>query len=206
MGKKNRTPFPNPGSASTIWIGPDYITDMATAFSDCAELLAKGWHDPLDAKTNAIYTNAVLALELYFKSRLVERVEDPAYMKITPDQQFEPTTEDDYYSEEDRHYIVVAQRHSRLVVPQEHKTHNVLQLFNALSQGDKDIIFKNIQAEMNRSFDMDDLVMFIESIKDYFVSKRYAFENFIEAVPSDSNYIYTVIPILRGVKKAFGYK
>ncbi len=121
MGKNDKRKPPNPGLNSTIWIDKRYITDMATAFSDCAEQLANGWHDPHDARINAIYTNAVLALELYFKSRLVKRVFDPTYMRISEDNQMIITTEEDYYNTEERDYSVVAQMHSRLVVPKKCK-------------------------------------------------------------------------------------
>ncbi len=179
---------------------------MATAFSDCAEQLANGWHDPHDARINAIYTNAVLALELYFKSRLVKRVFDPTYMRISEDNQMIITTEEDYYNTEERDYSVVAQMHSRLVVPKKMQTHDVFELFIALPDSEKEIILEHVKEETKNISDMDSLNKFIESIKNYFVSKRYAFESFLEAIPKDSNYIYTVMPILRGVRKAFGYR
>ncbi|ELY2669299.1 hypothetical protein SMZ63_002479 [Cronobacter sakazakii] len=206
MGKNDKRKPPNPGLNSTIWIDKRYITDMATAFSDCAEQLANGWHDPHDARINAIYTNAVLALELYFKSRLVKRVFDPTYMRISEDNQMIITTEEDYYNTEERDYSVVAQMHSRLVVPKKMQTHDVFELFIALPDSEKEIILEHVKEETKNISDMDSLNKFIESIKDYFVSKRYAFESFLEAIPKDSNYIYTVMPILRGVRKAFGYR
>ncbi|HGH4675502.1 TPA: hypothetical protein ACJIWR_000126 [Enterobacter bugandensis] len=206
MGKNDKRKPPNPGLNSTIWIDNKYITDMATAFSDCAEQLADGWHDPHDARTNAIYTNAVLALELYFKSRLVTREFDPTYTRVTNDAQMVITTEDDYYNTEERDYTVVAHMHSRLVVPEKFKTHNIFDLFIALKDSDKEIILERIKEETKNISDMDSLKNFIEEIKNYFVSKRYAFEFFLEAIPKDSNYIYTVMPILRGVRKAFGYR
>ncbi|MBF7995170.1 MULTISPECIES: hypothetical protein [Rahnella] len=195
---KPKTP-PNPGVSSTLWIGPEYILDMAATFSDVAINLADGWVDPLDPKKNVIYTNAVLALELYFKALLVERMTDPAYVKISEGNEFIEVTEEEYLDPEE---AIVAIHHSRLVVPKEHQTHDIHALYLSLNEDTRKKIVAEI-AELNRSIASEEVLLeFLSKIKNYFVSKRYAFEFYQEAVPVDSNYLFSLIPVLKGVRKA----
>ncbi|MNF17594.1 hypothetical protein D3C80_2211840 [compost metagenome] len=43
---------------------------------------------------------------------------------------------------------------------------------------------------------------FLSAINDFFVYKRYEFEDFISGVQADKKYLHTMIPVLRGVKSA----
>lgn len=189
----------NPGISSTLWIGPEYILGMAAAFSDVAIKLADGWVDPLDPKKNVIYTNAVLALELYFKARLVEREFAPTYIKFDENREAIEVTEEEYLNPIE---AIVAIHHSRLVVPKIHQTHDVHALYCSLSEDIRKKIVSEI-AELNPMIANEDkLLEFLSKIKEFFVSKRYAFELFQEAAPEDSNYLFSLIPVLNGVRKA----
>jgi hypothetical protein len=197
MPKKNDE-LPNPGLSSTIWIEPTYISDMASSFSEIAISLSQKWVDPHSVETNVIYTNALLALELFFKSQLVVRKNDPAYVDVSSDTP-QLTDEESYYN---ANSSVVAIHHSRLIVPQQYRTHDVEKLFSYLSSNIKEIIITEVVKETRRINNEPELVIFLGKIKNFFVDKRYDFEFFKEAVPKDSNYIHTLIPVLKGVKRA----
>jgi hypothetical protein len=96
--------------------------------------------------------------------------------------------------------------HSTLQMPSGKRTHDIHTLFNELDEEFKITLLNNITNETPLIKDMKGLDDFIFKIKDYFVAKRYAFNYFIEAVPPDANYMYVLIPVLRGIRKTFGYR
>ncbi|MFS3464773.1 hypothetical protein ACK6SV_12330 [Citrobacter freundii] len=91
--------------------------------------------------------------------------------------------------------------HSRLDLLEEHKTHNLKKLFNALSDTQKKCVTQEILQTCNTIQTATDLLQFLDTIRNYFVDKRYEFQEFIYGVPKDSNIIYTLIPVLNAIGK-----
>lgn len=194
---------PNPGLKSTIWIDNSYISDMAHGFAEVALKMATSLgSDPHQPKRNVVYTNAILAIELYFKSKFAIRAIDPAHAFMSDERTMSLGTAEQIDSGDAN----IAIMHARLEMPKGKWTHNIHKLFNLLDEEFKGIILNNIKEEASSIKSMKELEDFIFEIKDYFVTKRYAFEFFIEAVPPDANYIYDLIPVLRGIMKTFGYR
>lgn len=191
---------PNPGLKETIWIDNSYISDMAHGFSQMAlNMAATLGNDPHEPKRNVVYTNALLAIELYFKSVIAVRVIDPAHAIMNDNQTLSLGDEEQIESG----IANIALMHSRLKMPDGRKTHDIHVLFNALKEDFKKAILTNVMRETPLIKDMQCLDDFILKIKGYFVTKRYAFEFFQEAVPPDANYMFTLIPVIKGISKTF---
>lgn len=184
--------YENPGFDSTVYVLPQQIADTANAFREVANNLAKGHLDAHDVRRNVIYTNATLAIELYFKSYLVKRIAEPFDFTIENGQ----VTEADY-ADENR----VTLLHSRLEIPKEYQKHNLQLLFNALSDEVKERVTQEVLLTSNSIKNTADLMKFLDTIKYYFVDKRYEFQEFIYGVPKDSNTIYVLIPVLNAIGK-----
>ena len=92
-------------------------------------------------------------------------------------------------------------RRSYLDLLEEHKTHNLKKLFNALSDTQKKCVTQEILQTCNTIQTATDLLQFLDTIRNYFVDKRYEFQEFIYGVPKDSNMIYTLIPVLNAIGK-----
>ncbi|EKN4689605.1 hypothetical protein ABF236_003398 [Yersinia ruckeri] len=172
----------NPESDSSVYIEPQRIADTARVFSDVAIELSQNRLDTHDVELNVIYTNATLAIELYFKAFLVERVSAPYDLKGGDGE--------------------VTYWHSRLELPEEYESHSLDFLYTKLCPKLKNQLV--IEVVENTSIkSADELESFIFKIKGYFVSKRYEYERFILGVPADSNVIYTLIPLLKCIRKVF---
>lgn len=194
---------PNPGLKETIWIDNNYISEMAHGFSQMAlNMAATLENDPHEPKRNVVYTNALLAIELYFKSKIAVRVFDPAHAIINDNQTLSLGDEEQIESG----IANIAIMHSRVVMPDGRKTHDIHVLFNALEDDFKKSILTNVMNETPLIKDMKALDDFILKVKGYFVTKRYAFEFFQEAVPPDADYMLILIPVIKGISKTFGYR
>lgn len=194
---------PNPGLTDTIWIERSYIIEMAHGFSEVAAIMASTLgSDPHEPKRNVVYTNALLAIELYFKSTLAIRNFDPAHVVMIDERTMSLGSEEQIENGEAN----ITFMHSTLKMPSGKKTHDIHELFNALDEELKDAILNNIAEETSLINDMKGLDDFLFKIREYFVTKRYAFEFFIEAVPVDTNYMSVLMPVLRGISKTFGYR
>ncbi|MEM5490868.1 hypothetical protein [Enterobacter cloacae] len=193
----------NPGLTDTIMIPRSYISDMAHGFSEAALTMAATLgSDPHEAKRNVVYTNSLLAIELYFKSKLVIRKFEPANAVVIDERTIALGSEEQVENGEANIQIM----HSTLQMPIGKRTHDIHTLFNELDEEFKITLLNNIINETPLIEDMKGLDDFIFKIKNYFVAKRYAFNYFIEAVPPDANYMYVLIPVLRGIRKTFGYR
>lgn len=193
----------NPGLTNTIWIDRSYISDMAHGFSEAALTMAETLgNDPHEPKRNVVYTNSLLAIELYFKSVLVIRKFEPAHAFVIDESTIALGSKEQVENGEANIHIM----HSTLQMPSGKWTHDIHTLFKELDEKLKIALLNNIINETTLIKDMNGLEDFIIKIKEYFVRKRYAFNYFIEAVPPDANYMYVLIPVLRGIRKTFGYR
>ncbi|MCW6615617.1 hypothetical protein [Yersinia ruckeri] len=179
----------NPELDSSVYIEPQRIADTARVFSDVAIELAQNRLDTHDVKLNVIYTNATLAIELYFKAFLVERVSAPYDLKGGK-------------GEAKADELCVTFLHSRLELPEEYESHSLDFLYTKLCQKLKNQLVHEV-IENTSIKSADELESFIFKIKGYFVSKRYEYERFILGVPADSDVIYTLIPLLKCIRKVF---
>lgn len=193
MSKRKQKEYENPGFDSTIYVFPQQISDTANAFSEVATSLAKGPLDAHDVKRNVIYTNAAFAIELYFKAFLVKRISAPFDFTIENGQ-----VDKAEFDDENR----VTMWHSRLVVPREYQKHNLNLLFNALSDELKERVTQEVLQATNSIKTPTDLLKFFNDIKNYFVDKRYEFQDFISGVPKDSHIIHVLIPVLNAIGNA----
>ncbi|HAK5377454.1 TPA: hypothetical protein H1V70_004905 [Salmonella enterica] len=193
MSKRKQKEYENPGLDSTIYVLPQQIADTANAFREIAISLSKDHLDAHDVRWNVIYTNAVFAIELYFKSFLVERVSAPFDFPVKNREGFQAEFDD-----ENRATIW----HTRLDVPEKYQTHNLRLLFNALSDELKERVMQEVLQESATIKTQADLLEFFNVVKNYFVDKRYEFQNFIFGVPKDSHIIYILIPVLNAISKA----
>lgn len=193
MAKSKQKEYENPGFDSTIYVEPQQITDTANAFREVATNLAKGPLDAHDVKRNVIYTNAAFAIELYLKAFLVKRISAPFDCRVENGQVVK--------SESDNENRVTIW-HSRLVVPDEYRQHNLKFLFNALSDELKERVTQEVLQASNAIKNYTDLLAFLDVIKDYFVDKRYEFQEFILGVPKDTHVIHVLIPVLNAIGKA----
>lgn len=193
MAKRKQKEYKNPGFDSTVYVLPQQITDTANAFREIAVSLARGHLEAHDVKRNVVYTNAVFAIELYFKAFLVKRVSAP-FDFINENGQFVESSFDD----ENRITIW----HSRLDVPEKYQTHNLQLLFNALGDELKKRVIQEVLKASNSIKTQEELLEFFNDIKNYFVDKRYEFQDFIFGVPKDSHVIYVLIPVLNAIGKA----
>lgn len=198
MSKSKKESPKNPGFESTIWVDKNYILESAAAFGDVAIELAKVLTPYGDPRLNVLFTNGALALELYFKAQVVERVFDPAYFKITPDGNQHPATEKEYVEQVTP--SVVSILHSRLQVPKKYRTHELVELFASLSDEVQDKIVGFVSAEVSKIQSKKDMLAFLGVISCFFVDKRYEFEGFISGVETDKIHIYTLIPLLQAMK------
>lgn len=188
----------NPGFESTIWIDHTHIIESASAFGDVAIALSQQLKPYDDPRLNVLFTNGALALELYFKSQLVERVIDPAFVVMTDDGVI-VTTEEQYLNGTQG---VVAIHHSRLEVKNEFRSHELAKLYTYLSQSTRTSILNAVSDETALIQTQDEILEFLQTINNFFIEKRYSFENFLTGIESDKKYIYTLIPVLKGVKSA----
>lgn len=193
MSKRKQREYENPGSNSTIYVLPQQIADTANAFREVAVSLSKGYIDAHDVKRNVIYTNASFAIELYFKSFLVKRVSAPYDCVVENNQLLQAKCDD-----ENR----VTFWHTRLIVPEKYQNHNLQLLFNALGDKPKERVMQEVLQANISIKTPEDLLKFFNVIKNYFVDKRYEFQDFIFGVPEDSNVIYVLIPVLNAIGKA----
>ncbi|EJC8215847.1 MULTISPECIES: hypothetical protein [Enterobacteriaceae] len=193
MSKRKQKEYENPGFDSTIYVFPQQIADTANAFREIAISLSKGHLDAHDVKRNVIYTNAAFAIELYFKSFLVKRVSAPFDCVVENGEVFQAEFDD-----ENR----VTVWHSRLVVPEEYQKHNLQLLFNALSDELKERVMQEVLQVSTSIKTPADLLEFFNVVKNYFVDKRYEFQDFIFGVPKNSHVIYVLIPVLNAIGKA----
>lgn len=193
MSKRKQKEYENPGFDSTIYVFPQQIADTANAFREIAISLSKGHLDAHDVKRNVIYTNAAFAIELYFKSFLVKRVSAPFDGVVENGEVFQAKFDD-----ENR----VTVWHSRLVVPEEYQNHNLQLLFNALSDELKERVMQEVLQVSTSIKTPADLLEFFNVVKNYFVDKRYEFQDFIFGVPKNSHVIYVLIPVLNAIGKA----
>ncbi|MFZ4968320.1 hypothetical protein ACL9RJ_29105 [Pseudomonas sp. Mn2068] len=200
MSKSKKEAPKNPGFESTIWIDESHILESAAAFGDVAIELAKSLSPYSDPRLNVVFTNGALALELYFKAQVVERVFDPAYFEITPDGNQRPATEKQYI--EQTKPSVVSILHSRLQVPKKYRTHELVELFVNLSDEIQDKIVGFISGSVPKIKSKKDMVEFLGLINCFFVDKRYEFEGFISGVEADKIHIYTLIPLLQAMKES----
>ncbi|WP_272567629.1 hypothetical protein [Providencia sp. PROV255] len=92
--------------------------------------------------------------------------------------------------------------HSRLDVPEKYKIHNLQLLFNALDDELKMRVTQEISQVTNSIKTQEELLEFFSKIKNYFVDKRYGFQDFILGVPKDSHIIHVLIPVLNAISKA----
>lgn len=180
----------NPELDSSVYIEPQRIADTARVFSDVAIELAQNRLDTHDVKLNVIYTNAALAIELYFKAFLVERVAAP-YDFIGSD-----------VEKKEANDSCVTFWHSRLELPEDYESHSLDFLYQKLCPKLKNQLVHEV-VENTSIKSADELESFIFKIKGYFVSKRYEYERFILGVPADSDVIYTLIPLLECIRKVF---
>ncbi|EMW29973.1 hypothetical protein [Escherichia coli] len=193
MSKRKQKEYENPGLDSTIYVLPQQIADTANAFRETAISLSKDHLDAHDVRRNVIYTNAVFAIELYFKSFLVERVSAPFDFSVK-NRELSQAEFDDEHS--------ATFWHTRLEVPEKYQTHNLQLLFNALSDELKERVMQEVLQESTTIKTQADLLKFFNVVKNYFVDKRYEFQNFIFGVPKDSHIIYVLIPVLNAISKA----
>ncbi len=198
MPKSKSRQRANPGFESTIWIDHTHIIESASAFGDVAIALSQQLNPYDDPRLNVLFTNGALALELYFKSQLVERVFDPAFVEMTDDGVI-VTTEERYLNGTPS---VVAIHHSRLEVKNEFRSHELAKLYQYLNQGTQTSILNAISDETDLIQTQDEMLEFLETINNFFIEKRYHFESFLTGIESDKKYIYTLIPVLKGVKSA----
>ncbi|HCR4044389.1 TPA: hypothetical protein OOF41_002584 [Citrobacter freundii] len=192
MSKRKSKIYENPGLDSTIFVEPQQIANTANAFREVVNSLNNGYLDVHDVRRNVLYTNATLAIELYFKAFLVKRIPAPYDFTIENGQATKAEFDDEKR---------VTNWHSRLDLLEEHKTHNLKKLFNALSDTQKKCVTQEILQTCNTIQTATDLLQFLDTIRNYFVDKRYEFQEFIYGVPKDSNIIYTLIPVLNAIGK-----
>ncbi|HCU0293714.1 TPA: hypothetical protein OUE56_000577 [Citrobacter sedlakii] len=192
MSKRKPKIYENPGFDSTIYVTPQQIADTANTFREVVNSLNNGYLDVHDVRRNVIYTNATLAIELYFKAFLVKRISAPYDFTIINNQATKAEFDD-----ENR----ITNWHSRLDLLEEHKTHNLKMLFIALSDTLKQRVTQEVLQTCNTIQTATDLLQFLDTIRNYFVDKRYEFQEFIYGVPKDSNIIYTLIPVLNAIGK-----
>lgn len=193
MSKRKQKEYENPGLDLTIYVLPQQIADTANAFRETAISLSKDHLDAHDVRRNVIYTNAVFAIELYFKSFLVERVSAPFDFSVKNREISQAEFDDEH---------IVTSWHTRLEVPEKYQTHNLQLLFNALSDELKERVMQEVLQESTTIKTQADLLKFFNVVKNYFVDKRYEFQNFIFGVPKDSHIIYVLIPVLNAISKA----
>ncbi|WP_250133754.1 hypothetical protein ABXY35_08335 [Citrobacter freundii] len=142
MSKRKSKIYENPGLDSTIFVEPQQIANTANAFREVVNSLNNGYLDVHDVRRNVLYTNATLAIELYFKAFLVKRIPAPYDFTIENGQATKAEFDD-----ENR----VTNWHSRLDLLEEHKTHNLKKLFNALSDTQKNVSHKRFCKHVTRS-------------------------------------------------------
>ncbi|MFZ3282924.1 hypothetical protein [Pseudomonas sp.] len=196
--KKSKINKPeNPGFESTIWINESDIVESASAFGDVALNMSHTLSPYGDSRLNVIFTNGALALELFFKSQLVDRVFEPAYIEIESQS---VTTEERYWSQTTP--SIVAVHHSRLQVPAKFRTHELAKLFEFIDTKTQSNILASVSKETQKIQTKDHMMEFLLSINNFFIDKRYGFEGFITGVDADIRHLYTLIPVLRGVKSA----
>ncbi|VVQ23341.1 hypothetical protein PS925_05295 [Pseudomonas fluorescens] len=196
---KTRKPI-NPGFESTIWIDQSHVVESASAFADVAIALSSELSPHGDPKLNVIFTNGSLALELFFKSQLIERIVEPAFVEMTPEG--ERITTEEHYINQELPNFVVAIHHSRLKVKEGCKSHELVKLYECLDQDTQVNILRSISNETLKIQTKADLLDFLSVINNFFVDKRYHFEGFINGVESDRVHLYTLLPVLKGVKSA----
>ncbi|MDZ3993331.1 hypothetical protein PspTeo4_24792 [Pseudomonas sp. Teo4] len=97
---------------------------------------------------------------------------------------------------------VVVIHHSRLEVKEGFKSHKLSELYQHLSEDTRARILTAVSTETSKIQTQEDMQEFLQTINDFFVNKRYHFEEFITGVESDKKYIYTLVPVLNGVKSA----
>lgn len=193
MSRRKQKEYKNPGFDSTIYVLPQQIADTANAFREIAISLAKDHLDAHDVKRNVIYTNAAFAIELYFKAFLVKRISAPFDCTIEDGQGVQTEVDDEN---------CITIWHSRLVVPDEYQKHNLQLLFNALNDELKELVTQEILLASKSIKTPAELLEFFNDIKNYFVDKRYEFQDFIFGVPKDSYAIHVLIPVLNAIGKA----
>lgn len=201
MAKSSTKKLENPGLTSTMWIEPQYIADMAKSFSDVALGLTISMTNPHDVQWNTFYTNAVFAIELYFKAYLVKRFADPAY--FDPDNgEIKEITEEEQWTHSG---VTVSFGHSILAVPADKQSHDVRELFDLLPNGIKEQVVNEVTKETPLIKNIDELRGFLSEISGFFVKKRYNYEYYIESVPKDSNCVYRLLPVLSAISKALAH-
>ncbi|AUY33345.1 hypothetical protein [Pseudomonas sp. PONIH3] len=198
MPKPKKRQRENPGFESTILIDPKDIIESASAFGDVAISLSHQLNPYGDPRLNVVFTNGAFALELYFKSQLVERIFEPAFIEMTAEGE-SVITEEQYLSGAPN---VAVFHHSRLEVKEGFKSHKLSILYQHLSEDTRARILTAVSTETSKIQTQKDMQEFLETINDFFVNKRYHFEEFITDIESDKKYIYTLVPVLNGVKSA----
>lgn len=196
---KDRKPV-NPGVESTILIDHREIIESASAFGDVAISMSNDLSPYDDPKLNVIFTNGALALELYFKSQLIERIIAPVHVEITPDGEVVTTEEKPPNPNPQTNEITIF--HSRLQIKDGCKTHELAKLYRNLSQDTKNSILKAVANETSEIQTDSEMLEFLAIINEFFVIKRYHFEAFLTGVESDRRHLYTLLPVLKGVRSA----
>ncbi|RMN29890.1 hypothetical protein ALQ61_03398 [Pseudomonas coronafaciens pv. zizaniae] len=198
MPKSKNLHRANPGFESTIWIDHTHIIESASAFGDVAIALSQQLNPYDDPRLNVLFTNSALALELYFKSQLVERGFDPAFIEMTDDDAI-VTTKEQYLNDSPG---IVTILHSRLEVKKEFSSHELLKLYQHLNQDTQNRILSAVSDETAKIQTQDEMLEFLETINNFFEEKRYHFESFLTGIESDKKYIHTLIPVMKGVNSA----
>ncbi|MNN81235.1 hypothetical protein D3C81_1980400 [compost metagenome] len=75
-------------------------------------------------------------------------------------------------------------------------------LFGHLNEEAQTNILISVSKETGKIQTRDDMMEFLSAINGFFVDKRYEFETFISGIQTDKKHMYTLIPVLRGVKNA----
>lgn len=198
MPKSKNLQRANPGFESTIWIDHTHIIESASAFGDVAIALSQQLNPYDDPRLNVLFTNGALALELYFKSQLVERGFDPAFIEMTDDDAI-VTTKEQYLNDSPG---IVTILHSRLEVKKEFSSHELVKLYQHLNQDTQNRILSAVSDETAKIQTQDEMLEFLETINNFFEEKRYHFESFLTGIESDKKYIHTLIPVMKGVNSA----
>lgn len=196
---KDRKPV-NPGVESTILIDHKEIIQSASAYGDVAVSLANNLSPYDDPRLNVIFTNGALALELYFKSQLIERIFEPAHVEITPDGEVVLAEENHLNPNPQTNEITIL--HSRLQIKDGCKTHKLAKLYRKLSQNTQNSILNAVTNETSKIQTDKEMLDFLKVINDFFVIKRYHFEAFLTGVEGDRRHLHTLLSVLKGVKSA----